>query len=407
MADAKPASKNLSEILFKPKTEQAETSTIIGRPFVPNSANAARRWYRFNHQLQWVWRGADPREINEVLARIAASTAPRSNEALIDTVVGYRKGNWIYEWSQQGMHWQKKAQQETDAKLAGRYWLQAANFYSIASYPHLKGDELAEQAAIQCNRAYGEAAAVSDYSLKKINFTLQDGHRLTGFLHLPGEAKTAYPTVLMCGDIDALQTDYYRLFEDYLAPQGIAMLTLDLPSSGYAARWKLTPDTSYLHLQVLNALSTIPWVDHQRVSVFGFRFGANIAVRLAYLAPRKLRAVACIAPIVHQCLATTEPELPEMYLDVLANRMGITPQVLETELCRYSLKTQGLLGRGCATPILAAGWAGDIFSSKDELSLMTALSAGGQLISLAPAPLYRGLNDSLEKIVAWLINKMS
>jgi len=32
---------------------------------------------------------------------------------------------------------------------------------------------------------------------------------------------------------------------------------------------------------------------------------------------------------------------------------------------------------------------------------------GGQLISLAPAPLYRGLNDSLEKIVAWLINKMS
>jgi dienelactone hydrolase len=28
-------------------------------------------------------------------------------------------------------------------------------------------------------------------------------------------------------------------------------------------------------------LENVPWVDHTRVAAFGFRFGANVAVRLA------------------------------------------------------------------------------------------------------------------------------
>ena len=34
---------------------------------------------------------------------------PRSDDALLDTVIGYRRGNWAYEWSQQAMLWQRKA----------------------------------------------------------------------------------------------------------------------------------------------------------------------------------------------------------------------------------------------------------------------------------------------------------
>jgi esterase FrsA len=99
-----------------------------------------------------------PREILDVQARIVMSEAERTDSELYDTVVGYRGGNWIYEWSKQAMLWQQKASQEEDATRSGKHWLHAANLYAIAAYPHLKGDELAEQAQALANRAYEEAA---------------------------------------------------------------------------------------------------------------------------------------------------------------------------------------------------------------------------------------------------------
>ncbi len=86
--------------------------------------------------------------------------------------------------------------------------------------------------------------------------------------------------------------------------------------------------------------------------LFGFRFGANIAVRLAYLEAQNLKAVACLGPVVHSLLSDPlrQGRVPEMYLDVLASRLGMhdaSDEALRVELNRYSLKTQGLLGRRC------------------------------------------------------------
>ena len=157
---------NLSETLFKPRFKHRETSTLVKRHgHVPQASIASAldgtsqaNWYRIINRLMWVWRGVSPIEIEHVLSHIAASTAERSDERLLDTVVGYRSGNWIYEWSHQAMSWQQRAQEEKDPTLAGEYWLQAANLYSIAAYPHLKGDDLAEQAEALANRAYAESA---------------------------------------------------------------------------------------------------------------------------------------------------------------------------------------------------------------------------------------------------------
>ena len=64
------------------------------------------------NRLMWIWRGIDPREILDVQARIVMSESERTDSDLYDTVVGYRGGNWIYEWSKQAMLWQQKASQE-------------------------------------------------------------------------------------------------------------------------------------------------------------------------------------------------------------------------------------------------------------------------------------------------------
>lgn len=98
----------------------------------------------------------------------------------------------------------------------------------------------------------------------------------------------------MCGALDSLQIDYCRYFRDYLQPQGIAMLTLDMPSIGYSIKQKLTQETSTLHQQIINQLVNIPWIDHTRFGVVGVRFGANIALRLAYMEPTKIKAVAVL-----------------------------------------------------------------------------------------------------------------
>ncbi len=157
---------NLSETLFKPRFKHPETSTLVRR-FNPGSDPAVQsaldgktvpHWYRMINRLMWIWRGISPQEILDVQARIVMSQAERTDEGMLDTVVGYRGGNWIYEWSTQAMQWQQKATQEDDPLLSGRHWLHASNLYSIAAYPHLKGDDLAEQAQVLANRAYAEAA---------------------------------------------------------------------------------------------------------------------------------------------------------------------------------------------------------------------------------------------------------
>jgi esterase FrsA len=225
----------------------------------------------------------------------------------------------------------------------------------------------------------------------------------------PGEGP--FPTVLMCGGLDALQSDNYSLFEKYLAPLGIAMLTLDMPSIGFSTKWKLTQDSSFLHQQVLKSLPNIPWVDHTRVAAFGFRFGANVAVRLAYLESPRLKAVACLGPVVHHLLSDPQRQqnVPEMYLDVLASRLGMhdaSDDALRVELNRYSLKTQGLLGRRCPTPMLSGYWQNDPFSPEEESRLITSSSADGKLMQIPFKPVYRNFDKALKEIATWINHRI-
>lgn len=411
---------NLSERLFKPTHKPCETSTLVrlsGHSEPQNAVSSTlegvqqSNWYRTINTLMWAWRGVDPIEIEAVLSRIAASDAKRSDEQLLDTVIGYRSGNWVYEWSHQAMEWQQKANAAADSQQAGEYWLRAATLYSIAAYPHLRGDDLAEQAEALSNRAYEEAARLLSYELKELSFPIEGSRSISGFLHLPSAEGGPFPTVLLCGGLDMLQSDNHRLFRDYLAPLGIAMLTIDMPSVGFSSAFKLTQDSSRLHQKVLNALPDIPWIDHTRVSLLGFRFGANPALRLAYLEPGRLRAVACLGPIVHSLLCDQKCQdgVPGMYIDVLASRMGMdstTAAALRTELSCYSLKIQGLLGRRCATPLLAGFWDKDPFSPKEEARLVVSSSAEGKLLPIASTPLYESFDQALHQIGAWLQNKM-
>ena len=247
--------------------------------------------------------------------------------------------------------------------------------------------------------------------MREISFTIPGGPAVTGFLHMPA-GDGPFPTVMMCGGLDSLQTDYYTLYERYFAPKGLAMLTLDMPSIGFSSKWKLTQDSSLLHQHALKALEQNPWVDHTRVAAFGFRFGANVAVRLAYLESSRLKAVACLGPVVHALLSepARQGSVPEMYLDVLASRLGMhdaSDEALRVELNRYSLEMQGLLGRRCPTPMLSGFWKNDPFSPEEESRLITSSSVDGKLLEVPFSPVYENFDKALQQITRWIHQRLS
>lgn len=404
--------KNLSEKLFKPKFNQPETSTLMRRlsdmPQTESSDGRSSHWYRSFNKAMWLWQGIPYLDITDALSRIAISTHSRSNPQYLDTVAGYNSGNWNYEWSKQAMVWQRKALEtpENNALLAGQRWLNAANLFSIASYPHLRGDQLAEQSELLANRAFDEACLRLPHERKLIEFPVEGG-RVTGVLYLPTALGGPYPTVFFCGSLGHLQSDYFQLFQRYLAPAGYAMLCIDFPSVGYSSKWKLSYDCSKLHQQVLQQLATVPWVDHHNVVALGMLFGANIAVRLAYLEPSRLKGVVSWDGLVHHMMVDDKAhfKIDEMYKDVLASRLGmnnVPDSLLAAEMTRYSLKVQGLLGRRTAVPMLAMCTDQTVYGVKDDAQLIASSSSHGKLMQVNKRPLRNHINTSLKNMMDWI-----
>lgn len=407
---------NLSEKLFKPSFNQPETSTLIRRVsefgYEPQASESSVRWYRVLTKMLWIWQGVSHIDIGETLARIVMSDNKRTNPRCLDTVIGYGGGNWIYEWSQQAINWQRKALEieKDDPVAAGQYWLKAANLFSIASYPHIKGDALAEQAEIFANKAYEEAFEKMPYDRRAIEFDVSGG-KLTGMLYVPDITKSSYPTILLCGSLGNLQGEYYQLFQKYFAPAGLAMLCIDTPSIGYSSKWKLSYDCSKLHQQVLRQLPDVPWIDSRRVIALGILFGANIAVRLAYLEPNRLRGVISWDGLVHSMMVDEKAHLkiPPMYKDVLASRLGlcsVSDSLLVSEMYRYSLKVQGLLGHRCSTPMLAVCMNNQLYHTIEDAKLIASSSLHGKFVQIPKKPLRNHVEESLKQTMEWIDNMM-
>ena len=270
-------SENLSQTLFAPKFHVAETSTLISNSSTKKSHQAndvimdgeeRSDWYRLLKFMLWAWQGLDMIECYDVLSHISASKNERSDNAILDSVVGFRSGNWSYEWTQKAMFYQKKALEfanQGEREQARQAYYSASQYYSVASYPHLKGDELSIPAQVLAYSNYRESFKFSDnYLLKEINVPFQ-GKDVKCYLHLP-HTDTILPVVIVSSGLDTLQCDYLKLFEKDLAPAGIAMLTVDLPGVGYSNHVKLEQNASNLHQAIIHHLQNVPWVDADRIA---------------------------------------------------------------------------------------------------------------------------------------------
>lgn len=409
---------NLTEQLFTRVKKVLETSEVsnsspveeqdhnVDESFIDGSMSS--RWYRLLRRPTWAWQGADPVEVEQTLARIAMGEGERTHERFLDTIKGYVPGNWVYEWSQLAGRYfnQGRALVEQGEKAkAQKDLLRAVRYYSIASYPHLKNDELADQAQLLGNMAYREAGRLFKVPLKEIQVPFRGKH-IQGYLHLPTTDKPV-PLVIVSGGIDSLQVDFLNLYLKCLEPNGIGMLSLDMPGIGYAEHWPLVQDTSRLHQAVLNHLSEVAWVDHQRIAMVGFRLAGNVAARLAFIEPFKLRTVVCIGAGVNQVFTNHEmfARCPRMMRDGLANRLGADAaewESLRTKCQVFSLKTQGLLGTRTSVPILSIGHKRDFICPEQDVRALASASRNGKAVVFDKQPLLEVYDEALKEMVDWL-----
>jgi esterase FrsA len=415
------ASQNLSERLFSQQNTSSrvvETSTISNsnplNEYVPMEQNVidglcSPAWYRVLRRIFWIRQGADPIELESVLAKIATSTNPRTYDQLLDTVQGFVPGNWSYEWSQLAGQYQRQGKDAEDSRQyrsARKYYFQAACYYSLASYPHLRGDVLAEQAQVLANKAYRDGGRLLSIPLKEIEVPFH-GKNIKGYLHLPHDDHVV-PVMMVTGAMDTLQIDHRVLFEKVLAPLGIAMLSLDLPGCGYASTWPLIQDTSRLHQAVLHHLKTVPWIDDQQIGMLGFRLGGNVAVRLAYLEPLRLKTVISIGAGVHQYFtnATNFHQSPPMMRACLANRLNMDAanwDELQKSCQAFSLKRQGLAGvTRTRVPILSIGHRRDFICPESDIDMLAASSINGKAVMMDKETIQQQSDRVFREISDWL-----
>jgi esterase FrsA len=83
-------------------------------------------------------------------------------------------------------------------------------------------------------------------------------------------------------------------------------------------------------------------------------------------------------------------------------------EALRVELNRYSLKTQGLLGRRCPTPMLSGFWKNDPFSpgrgvALNHFFICGRQAAGGSVQPGVPAILTKGI---AERSHGWIAQRL-
>ena len=418
---SEPSKTNLSEKLFAPRQTSKETSSLVRLANVVDTpihsaldGDSEVGWYRVLRRPQWIWQGIDPIEMEAILSRMANSEAPRTRADLLDTVIGYKPGNWVYEWCQSGAMYHKAARallEQGEKAKAAEQLLTASMYYSIGAYPHIKGDELAAQAELQANQAYRDAMEHMPHQMRTIDVKYEN-KTFQAFIHLPCTDKLL-PTVIVSGGLDMLQSDLWRLYHDYLGPAGFAMITLDMPSVGHSSQWSLTEDTSRLHQALLLQVKDVPWVDHTRVAMLGLRFGGNAAIRLGFLEPSRLKTCISVGGVIHSGLTDIKQldAMPRMYLDMMASRLGkngVSKTSLLSHLPAWSLKQQGLLARRKVdVPMLGIGLKGDPVCSEMDNQLIAMSSRGGKAMTLPEKPLHDGYHRAMTAAVDWLKDKLA
>ena len=205
-------------------------------------------WYHPVEPDGLIYNGADEQEVFRILTRIETATGTRSNPNQPDTIVEYGPGNWTYEFSKAG-----------DAAMARGDFKAAVIYYHTAAAPHT-GTPEQDQALENARLAYAKAMENVAGTYQEVQIA-HAGKSFTGHLHLPA-GDGPFPVLVMSNGSDKSSVVTQTYYTEYLQPQGIAFLTLDIPGMGRSAAYDVTDGgTEKLHVAAANWAMADPRLD--------------------------------------------------------------------------------------------------------------------------------------------------
>ncbi|MFY0595493.1 MAG: alpha/beta fold hydrolase [Cognatishimia sp.] len=312
-------------------------------------------WYHPIEIEEWVSLGAEETKIKETLSAIADTVGKREDPEQPDTLMAYGPGHWTYEWEQLGDEALETA--HTNQSMASA---QAARVYfHLASAPHTN-DPNQRRALAKASEAYLLAASLTPYSVIDQEITATEG-TFQSFVHLPA-GNGPFPVVVASQGSDQSKEMLLEYFLDYLAPRGIALVSLDLPGMGGSANFDFADGKSdKLHLAAIQWIKTQDGFAHDNIFVQGASFGGHAAARVFTQAD-----TLGLAGVMSFCAPLDAPfkappsayeALPAFTIDGVRARINVAPDASMRSFARairpVALSNSDLLdGPEINTPIL-------------------------------------------------------
>ncbi len=142
---------------------------------------------------------------------------------------------------------------------------------------------------------------MSEFEEREAVVLLNHGQKIFGILHKP-KVKAPMPVVLMCHGLGGHKTGKFRLYvllAEKLAKAGIASLRIDFrgsgDSEGHFSDMTINGEVSDA-LVGLDYLERLPFIDKQRIGIFGRSIGGTVAIMAAAKCP-SIHSIAVWAPL--------------------------------------------------------------------------------------------------------------
>jgi esterase FrsA len=379
---------------------------------------------------KWIWAGPGSSQIETALEEMKMSTAPRRNPAQYDTVTEYGPGHWVFEFEVLGDATMSEARA---LEVGGRVeaardaFMRASSFYQIGKFPYTRdGDwEYFRASYEKSMEAYELAGRHFPTPLEIVELPYRGG-TIRGYLHLPAGSYTApYPLIIASGGIDVFKVENYPLAK-LMTEKGIAVVVLDIPGAGESNFVPSEPTHDDVFRDMLTLLEKDVRIDASRAAVFATSFGGNAAAKVAFTDERFVAVVAACAP-VHEVfdqpvwairlapaplvMAVMESIIPELRLNVLADRLGFPLPLRESDYSDFAMRAsgfslvhQGLLSGSdkAKVPLLVINTTDDDIAPPSDMELLAASAEDSTVMYMGEGGHCGDKGTMMSMIVPWL-----
>jgi dipeptidyl aminopeptidase/acylaminoacyl peptidase len=205
--------------------------------------------------------------------------------------------DWCKAWSAVAAEHEelgRVALAEGRTRSAGSHLAQAAVYYHFAKFLFVDDMSQHREAHASAVRCLTDALPHLDPPGRRVAVPFE-GSQLVGFLRLP-PCEGPHPTVVMIPGLDSTKEEF-RSTERLFLDRGLATFSVDGPGQGESEYdLPIRADWEVVGAAILDALTSLPDVDGNRIGVWGVSLGGYYAPRLASGEPRVRACVALAGP---------------------------------------------------------------------------------------------------------------